>query len=308
MRKVILFFLIGAFISPVFGQINSADSTVQVIGYWNKNEKQTYTVTDVSYQITNATDTTKRQKYSYDVEVEVIDSAAESYTIKWLYKNFVMGECWNPAMEKLLSISNNLPIIIKTDEFGTFQEVVNWEEGRDHIKKGVNLLRDDYKTIPNFDKFLDQIVTLFSTKEAIENSSIDEIQQFYAFHGVKYKLGEEINATIKLPNNFGGEPFDAELTAELDQINEEDDNVIIRLWQTANPKQVTDAAFEFVKLMQQTLGGPAISRENFPASNNEVQTASSINGSTGWVIFSIQTKETSANNVLQINERIIELQ
>lgn len=308
MKKVFLLLLIGAFISPVFGQINSKDSTAQIIGYWNKNEKQNYTLTENSFQVINATDTTKRQFYTYNVEVKVIDSTANSYTIKWLYKNFVIKETWNPAMEKLIAISNNLPIIIKTDEFGTFQEVVNWEEGRDFIKKGVDLLKKDYTNIPNFDKVMDQVVALFSTKEAIENSAIEEIQQFYAFHGVKYKLGEEINATIKLQNNYGGEPFDADLTAEMDQLDEEDDSVIIRLWQTANSKQVTDAAFEFVKSMQQTLGGPLIAREDFPLANNEVRTASSIDGSTGWVIYSIQTKEVSANNTLQINERTIELQ
>ncbi|NDP19627.1 MAG: hypothetical protein GZ091_00895 [Paludibacter sp.] len=308
MKKIFLLFLFGALIPSVVGQINSEDSTAQIIGYWDKNEKQTYTITENSYQITNATDTTKRQLYSYNVDVEVIDSSANSYTLKWLYKNFNIKETWNPAMEKLISISNNLPVIIKTDEYGTFQEVVNWEEGRDFIKKGVDLLRNDYKAIPNFNIFLDQLVSLFSTKEAIENSAIEEVQQFYAFHGVKYKLGEEINAKIKLPNNYGGEPFDADLTAELDQINEEDDNVIIRLWQTANSKQVTDAAYEFVKSMQKTLGGTQINREEFPLSNNEVRTASSIDGSSGWVIYSIQTKEVSANNILQINERTIELQ
>lgn len=308
MKKVLLLLLLVALISPVFAQINSKDSTAQIIGYWNKNEKQNYILTDNSFQIINATDTTKRQFFSYNVEVEVIDSTANSYTIKWLFKNFVMRETWNPAMEKLVAISNNLPIIIKTDEFGTFQEVVNWEEGRDFIKNGVELLKKDYTDIPNFDKFMDQVVTLYSTKEAIESSAIEEIQQFYAFHGVKYKLGEEINASIKLPNIYGGEPFDADLTAELDQMDEEDDSVIIRLWQTANPKQVTDAAYEFVKSMQKTIGGPLIAREDFPLSNNEVRTASSIDSSTGWVIYSIQTKEVSANNVLQINERTIELQ
>jgi len=308
MKKIFLLFLFGALIPTVVGQINAKDSTAQIIGYWDKNEKQTYTISENSYQITNATDTTKRQIYTYNVDVEVIDSSANSYTVKWLYKNFKIKETWNPAMEKLISISNNLLVIIKTDEYGTFQEVVNWEEGRDFIKKRVDLLRNDFKAIPNFNIFLDQLVSLYSTKEAIENSAIEEIQQFYAFHGVKYKLGEEINAKIKIPNNYGGAPFDADLTAELDQINSEDDNVIIRLWQTANSKQVTDATYEFVKSMQKTLGGILMSREEFPLSNNEVRTASSIDGPSGWVIYSIQTKEVSANNILQINERTIELQ
>jgi len=41
---------------------------------------------------------------------------------------------------------------------------------------------------------------------------------------------------------------------------------------------------------------------------NNIDTASRIQASTGWVIFSIQTKEVSMDNLLQVDERTIEIQ
>ncbi len=309
MKKLLLAFSILVLSLPLFAQINMEDSTVQVIGYWNKVEKQNYKITETSYQVKNGTDTIQRQFYSYNVDVEIIDSTQHSYTIKWLYKNFEIKETWNPVMEKLIPMANNLAVIFKTDEYGTFQEVINWEEGRDFMKKSGELMKVEYKTIPNFDKFIDQVVAMYSSKEALESSGIEEIQQFYTFHGIKCKLGEELNADIKIANNyFSDKPFDGILTVELSQIEKDDDFSVLRLWQTADSKQVTDAAFEYVKMLQDTLNVPLMKREDFPPATNDIRTASSIDGSTGWVIYSIQTKEIAANNMLQINERTIELQ
>ncbi len=309
MKKIFLLLNTLIYMLPVVGQINLQDSTVQVIGYWNKAEKQNYKITETSYNVKNGTDTIQRQFYSYNVDVEIIDSTEHSYTIKWLYKNFEIKETWNPVMEKLISMGNNLAVIFKTDEYGIFQEVVNWEEGRDFMKKSGEMMKSEYKNIPNFDKFIDQIVAMYSSKEALENSGIEEIQQFYTFHGAKYKLGEELNLDVKIPNNFfNGEPFDGVLTVELSQIESADDFSVLRSWQTADSKQVTDMAFEYVKMMQSTLNVPALKREDFPVATNDIRTASSIDGPSGWVIYSIQTKEVAANNLLQVNERTIELQ
>lgn len=308
MKKILLLLNVFIFSIPVFSQINSADSTVQVIGYWNKNEKQSYIVTENSFQVKNSTDTINRQLYTYNVDVEITDSTENSYVIKWLYTNFNIKESYNPVLAKLITIGDSLKVVIKTDEYGSFVEVLNWEEGRDFIKKSCEMLKSEFNAIPNFDKVIDQITGLYSSKESIENSAIEEIHQFYAFHGVKYKLGEEINADIKIPNNYGGEPFDALLTGVLEQINAEDDNAIFRMWQTADSKQVTDAAYKYIKSMQETLKVPVLDRKNFPVSTNDVRTASSIDGDTGWPIFSIQTKEIVADNILQVKERSIELQ
>lgn len=307
MKKSYLLLLLILTPILVLAQINPKDSTVQTIGYWKLHDKETFTITENSYQVKNTTDTTKRQVYTYKVDVEIIDSTTNSYTIKWLYRDFAIKETWNPLLEKIILMSNNLPIIFKTDEYGTFQEVVNWEEGRDFLKKSGEMMKNEYKDIQDFSKVIDQLVETFSSKEAIENTGIEEIKQFYAFHGVKYKLGEDINANIKVPNNYGSDAIDAELTAELYTINSEDNNYVLQLWQTANPTQVTDAAFGYVNKLQETMKLPLIEKDEFPLSINETRTTSCIDGPSGWIIYSIQSKEISLNNVEQFSDRSIEI-
>ena len=56
--------------------------------------------------------------------------------------------------------------------------------------------------------------------------------------------------------------------------------------------------------MAETMQAPSPKREEFPYLHNETRTASRIHGS-GWPIYSIQTKEVIAEDVIQIEERII---
>ena len=73
-----------------FGQIHLEDSTVQVIGFWDKNEKQNYAVSLEKIKIKGA-DTTSREMIRYDVEVTIRDSTAHAYLVEWYYKNFTIS-------------------------------------------------------------------------------------------------------------------------------------------------------------------------------------------------------------------------
>ncbi|RPH31412.1 MAG: hypothetical protein EHM93_13745 [Bacteroidales bacterium] len=302
------FALIGliTFFSTInsFGQINMTDSTVQVVGYWNKNEKQLYAVTNEKYKI-KGTDTTSREFWKYDVEITIIDSTANSYIIEWFYRNYSV-DADNELIKKLSSICQDIKVIIKTNELGVFIEVINWQDIIKEIKKATSTLKDEFKNIPNMDKIIQQIENLYSSKEAIETSAISDIQQFYTYHGGKYKLGEEINTKMQRPNLYGVKPFDADLTLWLDEINPEDNNFIIRMNQVVDSTQLTDAAYTYLSKMTSSLGTKLPKREEFPSLKNETRTASRIHGS-GWIIYTVETKEVSAENQTNIEERIIEI-
>lgn len=305
MNKLTIIGLTLLFSTKVFGQINLTDSTVQVIGYWDNKEKQTYVVTTEKYKV-KGSDTTSRELMTYEVDVTIKDSTAKSYTVEWFYKNFNTNTN-NQFIKKLTSIAQDMSVIIKTDEMGAFVEVVNWTEVRDYIKKSTSILKNEFKDIPKIDEIIKQIVGMFLTKEAIQSAAIKEIQQFYTYHGGKYKLGEETTGQMKLANLYGGEPFDAEVTVKLDEINAEDGNSIIRMWQTINSKQLTDASYEFIKELSKTMGTKPPKRDEIPPLKNETRTASRIHGASGWIIYSVETKEVSAENTINFEERTIEM-
>lgn len=289
----------------IYGQIDMNDSTAQVIGYWDKNEKQTYIVTQENYKI-NDSDTTSREFYKYTVDITIIDSTANSYIIEWFYKDYEIFSD-DPLIEKIASIAEDMAIWIKTDELGAFQEVINWKEVRDYIFKGTDMLKTETKDIPNMDELIKQIEGLYSSKESIELAAVKEMHQFYTFHGGRYVYGKEYNADLKFSNLFGGEPFDTKVSVWLDELNPDDNNFIIRMKQTVDSEQLTQATFDYLKSMAQTMKVPVPTREDIPEIANDTWTASRIHGS-GWLIYSIETKETKAEGVTNIEERIIEIQ
>lgn len=72
MKKTLFAILLLVTGNTAIGQINMADSTVQVITYWDKGEQQNYTVTHEKIRL-QETDTILREFTTYDVEVTVLD-------------------------------------------------------------------------------------------------------------------------------------------------------------------------------------------------------------------------------------------
>lgn len=301
-RLLTIIFLLASLTS--FGQINMSDSTAQVITYWDKGEKQNYTVTNEKIKI-KGVDTTTRDITSYDVEITVLDSSEKSYTIEWLYKNITTNN-ENPIIQKIMNITKEMKVVYNTDEFGTFVEVVNWKEIKNYIQKASSTLRKDYKDIPEMDKVIKQFEKTYTTKEAIESASIMDIQQFHTFHGAKYKLGEVLEGKLKVPNLYGTEPFDSDFSVYLDEINEEDNNYIIRAIQEVNKEQLTEATFNYLTTMAKNMKLDLPTREDLKDLGNETLTASRIHG-TGWVVYSVQTTTVTTDNLTNIEERIIEI-
>ena len=288
----------------IYGQISEKDSTVQVVAYWSKLEKQSYNVSYEKLKIKNK-DTISKELMKYEIDLKVIDSTKNSYTTEWFYKNFTI-ETDNELVKKLTSISNDISVTIKTDEFGSFMEIMNWQEVRDYLTKVTIKLKEELKDIPNATKIIDNVMAVYNSKESIEANAIKDAIQFYSFHGVKYKLGEEISGELTVGNNFGGKPFETSVTLSLDEINAADGNAVIRMKQTVNSEQLTNETYNHLKRIG-TFGNNVPSREDFPMFTNETYTASRIHAETGWIIYSIETKEIKAEKSTNIEERIIEI-
>lgn len=288
-----------------FCQINLADSSISVIGYWDKNEKQTYSISQENYKLKGA-DTTSREVLKYDVDIVIRDSTAKSYTIDWHYKNF-QSSTDNKFTAKLLSITDKLDVIIKTDEMGTFLEVVNWKEIRDYINKALDILAHDFSDIPKIKEICEQVAATFTSREAIESAAIKDILQLYNFHGGKYRLNEQVQGKVKLANIFGGEPFDADVEMELTTLDTANNSAVIRYVQDVNKEQAADATFEYLKRTSKASGLPEPKREDIPELSIEDKVVSSIHGPSGWVLYSISIREVTADDVTTIETREIEL-
>ena len=76
--------------------------------------------------------------------------------------------------------------------------------------------------------------------------------------------------------------------------------------QVVNSEQLTNETYNYLKKIG-TFGKNIPDRKDFPSLTNETSTASRIHGETGWIIYSIETKEIKAEETTNIEERIIEI-
>jgi hypothetical protein len=305
MKKIFTIIILSLFIANAFGQINMEDSTAQVIGYWNIGDKESYNVSLQKIKL-KETDTISNELMTYEIDVTVIDSAANSYSIEWFYYNYKTNST-NEIVKKMTSLSADLRVVIETDEYGAIRGIKNWKEVRDYLKKSVSQIKNDFKDIPNMDKLLKQIEGMYTSKAAIESTSIKDAQQFYTYHGGKYLLEELLVLSMQLPNIYNPKtPFDAKTTVHLDELNPEENNFIIRSSQEVDSDQLTNTTFEYMKKMAKTLKTKEPKKEEIGTLTNVTTIASRIHG-TGWPIYSILTKTVNTMDVTNIEERIIEI-
>lgn len=304
MKKVFIFCISLLYTALSIAQINMKDSTVQVIGYWDRHEKQSYTVSHEDYKVSKG-DTTKRNLMKYDVDITIIDSTAKSYTIQWDYSNFDIKTDY-PFMKKVLEASKFNKAIVVTDELGTFKELANWKEIRTESNRIFKQLGKELRDIPNVENFIKQQMSMFQTKESIENAMIEEIQLFYSFHGGVFKYGNDIVSKVTVPNNYGGKPFDSEITIWVDTLNEEENFSTLCMTNTVDSTQLWNASYDYLVKTASVLGSQIPKKEDFPSMKNITYITSQIHGM-GWIIYTIMTKEVEADNEKKVQECIIEL-
>jgi hypothetical protein len=118
--------------TTAFGQINMEDSTAQVISYWNIGDKQSYSISLQKIK-QKGTDTSENVLMTYDVDITVIDSAENSYLVEWFYKNYKTNST-NEIVKKITALSEDIKVVMETDEFGAIKGVKNWKEVSEYMK------------------------------------------------------------------------------------------------------------------------------------------------------------------------------
>lgn len=305
MKKGLLLLIMMSGMLSLSAQIEMKDSTVQVIAYWNKGETQKYAVTSNKYKL-KGNDTISKDVLKYDVLVTVIDSTANSFTLKWDYSNYSIVTD-NAILKRISSMFEDVDVYVKVNEVGVFQEVVNVVEIQTKVKQLCAKMNVEFKDIPNISAIISEVEKTVASKEAIESAAIDEILQFLYFHGGKYTKNEPYEVQSLIPNMFGGKPFDGINTIQFDELNQAEDNVVIRMWQRVNEEQLLEATYNYVSGLAKAMKVEPPKKSDLKNLKNELTIASRIHASSGWIIYSIQTKEISLEGTTNIDETQIEL-
>lgn len=304
MNKLLTIFL-TVVATSAFGQINMEDSTAQVISYWSIGDKQSYSMSLQKIKL-KGPDTTENVLMTYDVDITVIDSTENSYLVEWYYKNYKTNST-NEIVKKITALSEDIKVLIETDEYGAIKGIKNWKEVSNYMKKSIQPVKEEFKNAPQFSQIFDQLERMYTTKEGIEAAAIQDAQQFHTFHGGKYLLGEVLENTLQVPNMYDqSKPLASKVTLYLDELNPDENTFIIRSSQEVDSKQLTDVTYNYLKSMSKSMKSPEPKKEEIGQLTNVTTSASRIHG-TGWVIYSIQTKTVEAQGATNIEERIIEI-
>ena len=305
MKKYLVSVLLLHGLTNIFGQIDIATSSAEISGFWNKGDSRVYTISEEKYNATDG-DTTSYEFVNYKVDIRIVDSSPNSYTIEWSYRDYVIITD-NPLHKKMTYLLEGKKVIIKTDKKGSFIEVVNWKDFKELISKTSSMLKTDFPNLKEKKGVVKLVKEAYSSKEVIEKAAIKEIKQFYIFHGGKYKLDEQLVGKTTVPNYSGKKPFDAKYSLSLDEIDLLGFNSVIRLKQEVDSKQVTDALYARLSNVYDKSEATMPSREDFPPVTSTIRYASRIHNE-GWVVFSIRTEETSWKNQFSFSSRTIAIQ
>ncbi len=304
MKKQILLFLLALTFGQSSAQIDMKDSTVQVISYWKMGETQQYHVTESEVVMMNE-DTLSTISDSYDIEIKVSDSTSYGYILDWTKKNFQFSN--SSALEvQLEAILSDTPIKITTDVYGSIVEVLNWEDLSLIVADKCKSLLTEYANKPAALTKINKIKRKHSTKKSIETYVVRDANQYLAYHGAKYKLGETITKNIKIANNYGGDPLDATAAMVLDELLPENNTYIIKSFQNINPRQLTAVTFDYLQSLN-IVEGSLPAYEDFPTVTKQIWGGSEIHSPSGWVIYSQESEQITNGDDVTVKDRIIEI-
>ena len=307
------------------------DSTVQVCAYWHKGDKVTYRCTSKASKvgadgIENITRTTSEKRI-----FEVTGETKKSYSLAVSYKDTEVSYAQGAMAELLNNINEQFVIKLKTDEFGTVQEITNRKETVANMSRLVPLAVDMiYEKCG--DKAMemlgvskgqlkDQLTQSMCNEQAVETACMKDVMPILTYHGARLGLNERYSAKEQRGGIMGSGYIEADMTFWVDRAETDSSFVVIRSVSTAGKEALASVACENAKNIVRTMVPPEQLQEAYKEIDRKFQKADMsmmINNVTivhldsGWTTyykFERHTKFTDENGTtdsVDIEEMILD--
>ncbi len=282
-----------------------ADSTVQVIGYWDIGEKQTYLITEESYRIQD-TDTLDRNATKYFVDISIADSTATEYLINWHYRDFTDNQP-NPIHHLSAMAKEGLTVQVKTDENGKLLGISNWKAINKHMSKTLKKAKKVAKKNQDYKFDLEKLTHHLASLNNYTNEFGKEYAQFYYFHGLQYELNEVYEAVVDRENRLGAGPLQIKMSVFLDEIFEENESFVLRSVEESDSDQLTAITHEYLKQNASHYKLGNINVKELPKITHIKYIGAELHAY-GWPLLSMESIEANSENNLKVIDRTIDLQ
>jgi hypothetical protein len=281
---------------PSWGQNVVTDTTATVVAYWQKGDKTQLSLTMTKEKYEDGLLKLKSSSTSI-VDIFIADATEKSYTIHWKYSSVKINEAKeNPFAIKLAKLSEGLTVIYKTNEMGTFDQLVNWKEIQNFIFASIDKIGKEFNTMES-KKELDLIKNIYTTKESIEQAVLKDIQLYHNIYGGEYKLKEKLVAASVVPNFLGGDPLPSTLTVEMTDLKPKANYCKIQVHQDIDTAKITKVLNDWFKKVSDGKSGetriPTVGVSDFFIF--EVELIS------GWISRAYSKRTVIADNIKNID-------
>lgn len=201
MRQTIILFITLFLTLPTVAQedATAADSTVDVLAYFNKGETYNYSVSDVQWKI-NGTDTVAVASTITKATLSVVDSTKKGYLMEWRYTDFQVDDSVKSLRQQLsqeIFAKMKERLVGQTIRFQITPEgeIKKWE----NMKEVGKMARDIFQFTMEKTHLSDSLKAvgfdISGLLRAVDNKSLAEtytapIEMLFGYHGKSYKLGD----------------------------------------------------------------------------------------------------------------------
>lgn len=184
--------------------IDSQDSTINVIAWFNKHDTVTYRVGEYSWKL-NDTDTVLTATYSMIARISVVDSTANGYKMDYTFLDFptdtlpdsasAIDKFQNQITDKLARKIVGTTVHFETDEYGRITEYNNLGQNK---KQARSLFKEALNEFSKLPEILELKKMGFDVKEYSKNVNTDklvdgyleELNMLFMYHGLSMQPGE----------------------------------------------------------------------------------------------------------------------
>lgn len=252
MRIAIGLFLSLVSIIPSIGQ-NDATG-IPFVAYWSIGDRYQFNI-EKSQQQWKDGELSKNELSRYTATFHVVDSTATSYTVHWTYDTDVENDYGIPSsIAKRFANYSKMEFQYRTDELGSFVELLNWEDVsvkmKDLFTQMTEVISDgDPATREKIQGNLEPLIPIFSSKEAIEQLVMKEVQLIHYPFGVEFSTTEPFEYDEQLPNLFGGDPIKGRSQVSIASVDREDMRCVLEHRMTIDPKETKKVIMQAMSKM-----------------------------------------------------------
>ncbi len=179
--------------------VTPQDSTVDVIGWFAKNDTIDYWIDESEWKI-NGGDTVMTAGISTKVRVIVTDSTSKGYKMDYTFLEFIpdsladskMGKLQNAITKKYGDKIVGTTVKFETDEYGKITKFTNLSQIK---KQAKSIFKDVINDIFALDEVKNSGISMKSALKEVDTDElvdgyIEELKMLFMHHGRSYKVGE----------------------------------------------------------------------------------------------------------------------